>query len=90
MIVGLILFGLLFWFLLLLFDVVVLLFLFAVATAARVLFHRPWTVEAVPATNGTRTRKRNVIGWRAALRTRDALAEHLRTGAPMDSVIQPG
>ena len=95
MIVGLILFGLLFCFLLLpllllLFDVVVLLFLFAVATAARVLFRRPWTVEAVPATNGTRTRKRNVIGWRAALRTRDALAEHLRTGAPMDSVIQPG
>src|SRR5690349_15369724 len=50
-IVGLILFGLLFWFLLLpllllLFDVIVLLFLFAVATAARVLFRRPWTVEA--------------------------------------------
>jgi len=67
---------------------------------ARVLFRRPWTVEAVPTTKGTmttgpttkgkRTRKRHVIGWRAALRTRDALAEHLRTGAPMDSVIQPG
>jgi len=104
-IVGLIVFGLVFWFLLLpllllLFDVVVLLVLFAVATGARVLFRRPWTVEAVPATKGTmttgpttkgkRTRKRHVIGWRAALRTRDALAEHLRTGAPMDSVIQPG
>ena len=49
-----------FWFLLLpllllLFDVVVLLVLFALATAARVLFRRPWTVEAVPTTKGTMT-----------------------------------
>jgi hypothetical protein len=94
-IVGMIVFGLLFWFLLLpllllLFDVVVLLSVFALATIARVLFRRPWTVEAVPATKGKRARQRQVIGWRAALRTRDALAEHLRTGSPMDTVVQPG
>ena len=103
-IVGLIVFGLVFWFLLLplllLFDVVVLLVLFAVATGARVLFRRPWTVEAVPTTKGTMTTGPTTKGQADPETARDRLAgraahpgrarEHLRTGAPMDSVIQPG
>jgi hypothetical protein len=86
--VGLIAFGLLFWFLLLpllllVLDFVVVLILLALAVAGRVLFRRPWTVAA------TRDEERyvaEVVGWRNALHTRDELAEKLRLGYPILSI----
>ena len=91
-IVGLIVFGLLFWFLLLpllllVLDFVVVLILLVLAVAGRVLFRRPWTVAA------TRDGERyvtDVVGWRNALRVRDDMAEKLRLGYPARQVGTPG
>ncbi|HKO32160.1 MAG TPA: hypothetical protein VJY85_00285, partial [Candidatus Limnocylindria bacterium] len=60
--VGLVVFGFAFWFLLLplllvVLDIFVLLLLFLLATAARVLLGRPWTVEAVATSSPTRRRR---------------------------------
>jgi hypothetical protein len=87
-IVGFILFGLLFWFLLLpllllIFDLLAVVVLCVLAAAARVLFRRPWTVEAVA---GERRFTVAVVGWRAALRARDEIAEKLRLGYPEAAV----
>ena len=59
-------------------DLVVVLVLLVLAVVGRVLFRRPWTVEAT-AGNGERVAV-EVVGWRAALRRRDELAESLRRG----------
>jgi hypothetical protein len=88
-IVGFILFGLLFWFLLLpllllIFDLLAVVVLCVLAAAARVLFRRPWTVEAVA---GERRFTVAVVGWRAALRARDEIAEKLRLGYPEAAVV---
>ncbi|HEX5597250.1 MAG TPA: hypothetical protein VFX61_14725 [Micromonosporaceae bacterium] len=64
--------------LLIVIDIAVVLVLLAVAIAGRVLFRRPWTVEAT-AGSGERIRA-EVVGWRAALRRRDEIAELLRRG----------
>lgn len=73
----------LFWWLLLpllllLLDIVVVVILLLVAIVARVLFRRPWTVEARSAAGESVTAE--VVGWRAALRRRDELADELRRG----------
>src|SRR5215470_9152644 len=83
-VVGLIVGGLLFWWLLLpllllVIDIVVVMVLAVVTVATRVLFRRPWTVEAADGTNRYIT---EVLGWRHALRVRDEIAEKLRAGDP--------
>jgi hypothetical protein len=47
----------------------------------RVLFRRPWIVQATgdPGTTGVTAA---VVGWRSALQTRDEMADRLRTGRP--------
>jgi hypothetical protein len=61
--------------LLLVLDLVIVLILLVLAIVGRVLFRRPWTVEATSATGQRITA--DVVGWRAALRRRDELAEQL-------------
>jgi hypothetical protein len=81
--------ALLFWWLLLplllLFvDLLVILVLLVAGIAARVLFRRPWTVQASASTGETLSV--NVVGWRRALRRRDEIAEQLRHGLTPDGV----
>ena len=64
--------------LLLVLDVVIVLILLAVSIVARVLFRRPWTVAATEP-GGERVTG-PVVGWRAALRQRDEMADSLRRG----------
>ncbi|MET8149809.1 hypothetical protein ACIBSW_23075 [Actinoplanes sp. NPDC049668] len=64
--------------LLLVLDVVIVLILLAASIAARVLLRRPWTVEATAPGRGRITA--HVVGWRAALRRRDEIADSLRRG----------
>ncbi len=87
-IVGMILFGLVFWFLLLplallVVDVLVVVLLLLLAIPARVLLRRPWTVEAVSANWDGDTETwfaTDVVGWRRALDTRDDIAQKLTAG----------
>lgn len=79
--------GAVFWFvllplLLLVVDVLVVGALLAVGIPTRVLSHRPWQIEAVHVVPyGTDERfMGQVTGWRAALRTRDQVAEQIRRG----------
>ncbi|MGC9667839.1 hypothetical protein ACNTMW_14950 [Planosporangium sp. 12N6] len=88
-IVFLIVVGALFWWvllplLLLVVDLVVVILLLAVAIPARVLFRRPWTVEAARSVpdGGEEYFATEVVGWRHALGTRDEIAEKLRMGYP--------
>ena len=62
-----------------------MLVLLVLAVVGRVLFRRPWTVEAT-AGNGDRVIS-EVVGWRAALRRRDEIAELLGRGQRPDDVI---
>ncbi|WP_213005572.1 hypothetical protein [Paractinoplanes toevensis] len=80
-IIGLIVFGFLFWWLLLpllllVLDIIVVVLLVIAGVVGRVLFRRPWIVEAT----GPQKVTAEVVGWRAALRTRDEMAEKLRLG----------
>ncbi|GAA0497948.1 hypothetical protein Ade02nite_53550 [Paractinoplanes deccanensis] len=95
-IIGIVLFALvlaavLFWWvllplLLIIVDALIVLILLAVSLTARVLFRRPWIVRAA-ATTGETTEV-EVVGWRAALRRRDAIADSLRHGlSPAPEVI---
>ena len=82
----------LFWWVLLplllvMLDVVIVLILLAASIVARVLFRRPWTVEATaPGHNRLST---HVVGWRAALRRRDEIADSLRHGLRPEDVPSP-
>ncbi|MFF5082878.1 hypothetical protein ACFY36_38045 [Actinoplanes sp. NPDC000266] len=62
--------------LLIVLDALIILLLLAASVVARVLFRRPWIVRATAATG--ETTEEEVIGWRAALRRRDAMAAALR------------
>ncbi|MFF5290490.1 hypothetical protein [Paractinoplanes globisporus] len=64
--------------LLLVLDLAIVLILLAASIVARVLFRRPWTVEAT--TPGRERVIHQVVGWRAALRRRDEMADSLRRG----------
>jgi hypothetical protein len=86
-IIALIVFGLLFWWvllplLLLVADAVLVVALMAVAIPARVLLGRPWTVEAVPVDGDTGRVTVDVVGWRRAREKRDELAARLASGLP--------
>jgi len=82
----------LFWWVLLplllvMLDVVIVVILLVVSIVARVLFRRPWTVEATAAGHDQLTT--HVVGWRAALRRRDEIADSLRRGLRPDDVPSP-
>jgi hypothetical protein len=68
-------------------DLMIVLVLLVVTVVGRVLFRRPWTVEAT-AGNGERVIA-EVVGWRAALRRRDEMAESLRLGQRPVDVLSP-
>lgn len=75
--------GAVFWWvllplLLIILDGLIVLGLLIVSMAARVLFRRPWIVRATSVTG--ETTETEVVGWRAALRHRDAIADSLRSG----------
>ncbi|MBM2619583.1 hypothetical protein JIG36_28970 [Actinoplanes sp. LDG1-06] len=75
--------GVLFWWvllplLLIVLDGLIVLVLLLVSVVARVLFRRPWIVRA--ASGSGEVDEVEVVGWRAALRRRDAIAESLRHG----------
>ncbi|XVU27626.1 hypothetical protein ACQPZJ_11505 [Actinoplanes sp. CA-054009] len=78
---ALVLAAVLFWWvllplLLIILDGLIVLALLVASVVARVLFRRPWIVRATAATG--ETTEEEVIGWRAALRRRDAMADALR------------
>lgn len=82
----------LFWWVLLplllvMLDVVIVLILLAASILARVLFRRPWTVEATAPGHDRLTT--HVVGWRAALRRRDEIADSLRHGLRPETVGNP-
>jgi hypothetical protein len=68
-------------------DLMIVLVLLVVTVVGRVLFRRPWTVEAT-AGSGERVIA-EVMGWRAALRRRDEMAELLRRGQRPADVLSP-
>jgi hypothetical protein len=85
-VVGLVVAFFLAWFfvfpvLFLLLDLVLVLLLAAGAVAARVLFRRPWIVQAV---RGDETREWPVVGWRASRDFALAVAIRLERGLPVD------
>ncbi len=59
-------------------DVVLVVVLVLGGVVARVLFRRPWTVEAVDGASARVTRR--VVGWGASGRTRDEMAAELAHG----------
>ncbi|NUR71733.1 MAG: hypothetical protein HOU81_13000 [Hamadaea sp.] len=83
---------LLFWFillplLLLVVDILVIVLLLLVAIPARVLFRRPWTVEAAyDDGQNEQIFSTDVVGWRRALATRDDIAAKLAQGYPVPVV----
>jgi hypothetical protein len=60
-------------------DAAVVVILFVAGFVARVVFRRPWTVQATSSRGDRLTRK--VVGWRHALRQRDEMVSALRNGA---------
>jgi hypothetical protein len=73
--------------LLLVLDGVIVLILLAVSVVARVLFRRPWKVEATAPGHLGFTAE--VVGWRAALRRRDEIAGSLSNGLRPETVPGP-
>ncbi|MEU4216118.1 hypothetical protein [Actinoplanes sp. NPDC026623] len=68
-------------------DIVIVLILLAMSIVARVLLRRPWTVEATAPGQGRITN--HVVGWRAALRRRDEIADSLRHGLRPEALPNP-
>lgn len=67
--------------LLVVFDLVLLVIVSIAGVVGRVLFRRPWTVEAVSDTGDQREAK--VVGWRNSARAKRTLADEvLRLGPP--------
>ncbi|MFI7603484.1 hypothetical protein [Actinoplanes sp. NPDC049681] len=90
-IVGMIVVGVLFWWLLLpllllVLDVVAVVALVVVGVAGRVLFRRPWTVQARGPAGAEAAAA--VVGWRAALRTRDEIADKIRLGFRPEEAVR--
>jgi len=83
-IVGIVLVWLLLLLLLLVLDLIIVLIPVALGVVARVALRRPWRVEAVRVDDDKQI-VRQVVGWRAARRARDQLAESLRSG----SIVRP-
>ncbi|MBL7258221.1 hypothetical protein [Paractinoplanes lichenicola] len=64
--------------LLIILDGLIVLALLAASAVARVLFRRPWIVRA--ASGSGEVSEVEVVGWRAALRRRDEIADSLSHG----------
>lgn len=60
-------------------DAAIVVILFVAGFVARVVFRRPWTVQATSSRGDRLTRQ--VVGWRHALRQRDEMVSALRNGA---------
>jgi hypothetical protein len=60
-------------------DATIVVVLFVLGVVARVVFRRPWTVEARSSRGDRFTRK--VVGWRNALRHRDEMVSALSNGS---------
>ncbi len=78
---GLVVAGVLFWWvllplLLIVLDGLIVAMLLVASVLARVLLRRPWIVRATAGTG--ETTEMSVIGWQSALRHRDAIADSLR------------
>jgi hypothetical protein len=71
-------------------DLAVVIVLVVVTVVARVLLLRPWTVQASADVGPSFAVE--VRGWRAALRRRDEIADHLRRGQrpPLQTAPGPG
>jgi hypothetical protein len=69
--------------LLLFLDTIIVAILLAAAIPLRVLFRRPWTVEAtLPGERAPAGFAVEVVGWRAARAARDEIADRVRAGLP--------
>jgi len=82
----------LFWWVLLplllvILDGFIILILLFLSIVGRVLFRRPWTVQAT-ADDGKKVTAQ-VVGWRSALRRRDDIADSLRHGLRPDDIPSP-
>jgi hypothetical protein len=64
-------------------DLVLVVLLAAGAIALRVLFRRPWIVQAVSDDDALTW---PVVGWRKSLARVDAVAAHLERGLPLDDL----
>jgi hypothetical protein len=64
--------------LLLVLDALIIALLLVAGVAVKVLLRRRWSVEATPSEGEALTR--SVVGWRVALRERDALSAAIRLG----------
>jgi purine-cytosine permease-like protein len=62
-------------------DLVIVLLATLIGVLSRLLFRRPWTVEAL-ATNGERHQEQ-VVGWRASGEAVSALARRIEFGPPL-------
>jgi len=60
-------------------DAAIVVILFVAGCVARIVFRRPWTVQATSSRGDRLTLK--VVGWRQALRQRDEMVSALRNGA---------
>ena len=67
-------------------DLLVLVVIAIVAVALRVLFRRPWIVQA---TSGDETLTWPVVGWRASQQRVDAVTARLQRGLPLDDLPAP-
>ena len=68
-----------------------LVLLFLVSLAGRLLFRRPWTVVARGETPGaSREHEWRVVGWRPSSRLIDAAAKALAAGTDLPAGAAPG
>jgi len=71
-------------------DLLLLLLIAVVAIVARVLFRRPWVVEATSAVDGAREQLSwPVVGWQQSLERVDHVAARLQRGLPLDDLPAP-
>jgi len=64
-------------------DLVVLILLTVLGVGARVLFRRPWVVEARGGTGNTMRHTWRIVGWRASGEAVEAVANALVHGNPL-------
>jgi len=67
-------------------DLLVLVVIAVVAFALRVLFRRPWIVQA---TSGDETLTWPVVGWRASQQRVDEVAARIQRGRSLDDLPSP-
>lgn len=64
-------------------ELVILLLLVIIGLISKVLFRRPWTIDATSPEN--EITEWHVIGWRKSVMARDYVADRIRIGAPLPS-----